>query len=50
MLEIGLPLSVDGDARFVVKDNAGQKLSYVYFEDEPAISGEVADAGRGASP
>ena len=23
------------DACFVVKDNAGQKLAYVYFEDEP---------------
>ena len=23
------------DACFVVKDSAGQKLSYVYFEDEP---------------
>jgi hypothetical protein len=24
------------DACFVVMDNAGQKLAYVYFEDEPA--------------
>jgi hypothetical protein len=23
------------DACFVVKDNAGQELAYVYFEDEP---------------
>jgi hypothetical protein len=23
------------DARFVVTDSAGQKLAYVYFEDEP---------------
>jgi hypothetical protein len=23
------------DACFVVKDGAGQKLAYVYFEDEP---------------
>jgi hypothetical protein len=23
------------DACFVVKDNAGQKLAYVYFEDKP---------------
>jgi hypothetical protein len=25
-------------AAFVVKDSAGQKLSYVYFEDEPSAS------------
>jgi hypothetical protein len=30
------PWSVEElDARFVVKDNAGQKLAYVYFEEEP---------------
>jgi hypothetical protein len=30
------PWSVeDIDAAFVVKDSAGQKLAYVYFEDEP---------------
>jgi hypothetical protein len=30
------PWSVeDIDAAFVVKDSAGQKLSYVYYEDEP---------------
>jgi hypothetical protein len=23
------------DARFVVRDHSGQKLAYVYFEDEP---------------
>jgi hypothetical protein len=23
------------DACFVVKDNAGQQLAYIYFEDEP---------------
>ena len=26
------------DARFVVKDSSGQKLAYVYFEDEPGRS------------
>jgi hypothetical protein len=30
------PWSVEElDACFVVKDSAGQKLAYVYFEDEP---------------
>ena len=30
------PWSVeDIDAAFVVKDSGGQKLAYVYFEDEP---------------
>jgi hypothetical protein len=30
------PWAVDElDACFVVRDNSGQKLSYVYFEDEP---------------
>ena len=30
------PWSVeDIDAAFVVKDGGGQKLAYVYFEDEP---------------
>jgi hypothetical protein len=30
------PWSVEElEACFVVKDNAGQKLAYVYFEDEP---------------
>jgi hypothetical protein len=30
------PWSVDElDACFVVTDSAGQKLAYVYFEDEP---------------
>jgi hypothetical protein len=30
------PWSVeDIDAAFVVQDSAGQKLAYVYFEDEP---------------
>jgi hypothetical protein len=30
------PWSVDElEACFVVKDGAGQKLAYVYFEDEP---------------
>jgi hypothetical protein len=26
---------MDIDAAFVVKDSGGQKLAYVYFEDEP---------------
>ena len=26
------------DAAFVVKDSAGQKLAYVYFEEEPGRS------------
>ncbi len=31
------PWSVeDIDAAFVVKDSAGQKLSYVYYAEEPA--------------
>ena len=25
------------DACFIVKDSAGQKLAYVYFEDEPGL-------------
>lgn len=30
------PWSVEGlDACFVIKDDAGQKLAYVYFEEEP---------------
>jgi len=39
------PWSVeDIDAAFVVKDSAGQKLAYVYFEDEPGRrAGRQAD-------
>jgi hypothetical protein len=35
--------------RFVVKDCAGQKLAYVYFEDEPGMlsSAELRMAGAG---
>jgi hypothetical protein len=29
----------------IVKDSAGQKLAYVYFEDESGRSGEIANAG-----
>jgi hypothetical protein len=34
------PWSIDelNEARFVVKDSAGQKLAYVYFEDESSAS------------
>jgi hypothetical protein len=43
------PWSVEElDACFVVKDSAGQKLAYVYFEDEPGRLGrQVAHGGRG---
>jgi hypothetical protein len=30
------------DACFVVLDSAGQKLAYVYYEDEAAVSGKAA--------
>jgi hypothetical protein len=30
-----IPLAADSRAAFVVKDSTGQKLAYVYFEDEP---------------
>jgi hypothetical protein len=30
-----IPLAADIRAAFVMKDNSGQKLAYVYFEDEP---------------
>ena len=35
----------------VVIDSAGQKLAYVYFEDEPgpALGRQAADEGRGAA-
>jgi hypothetical protein len=39
------PWSIDElEACFVVIDNAGQKLAYAYFEEEPgqAISGQAA--------
>ena len=41
------PWSIDElEACFVVKDSAGQKLAYVYFEDEPA--GDLSrNSGRG---
>jgi hypothetical protein len=37
----------DIGAAFVVTDSAGQKLAYVYFEDEPGrmLSGQVAQQG-----
>jgi hypothetical protein len=35
----------DIGATFVVKDGGGQKLAYVYYEEEPRpIDGEVTDA------
>jgi hypothetical protein len=46
------PWSVeDLDACFVVRDHAGQKLAYVYFEDQPgrAIGGEATHEGWGAA-
>jgi hypothetical protein len=38
-------------ACFVVRDHSGQKLAYIYFEDEPGaeIAGEIAHARRGAA-
>jgi hypothetical protein len=36
--------------RAAVKDDAGQKLAYVYFEDaRPAIGGQTTQQGRGAA-
>jgi hypothetical protein len=37
------------DACFVVSDSAGQKLTYIYYEEEPgaAMSGQVAQQRRG---
>jgi hypothetical protein len=36
---------------FVVRDDNGQKLAYVHFEDEPGrrSAGQVAEEGRGAA-
>ena len=36
---------------YVVRNHAGQKLAYVYFEEEPgpAIGGQVAHERRGAA-
>ena len=37
------PWSVEKlDACFVVKDHGGQKLAYVYFEDEPGAFNTMA--------
>jgi hypothetical protein len=34
-----------------VRDDSGQALTYVYFEDEPGaeIGGKITDTGRGAA-
>ena len=42
------PWSVEEQAAcFIVRDDSGQALAYVHFEEEPGrrISGEVADEG-----
>jgi hypothetical protein len=40
------PWSIDElEACFVVIDSAGQKLAYVYFEDEAEIGRQVAQQG-----
>ena len=46
------PWSVDElEACFVVKDSAGQKLAYVYFEEEPgpALGRQATHQRRGAA-
>jgi hypothetical protein len=46
------PWSVEDNGQcFIVKDAAGQKLAYVYFEAEPGrrFGGRVAYQGRGAA-
>jgi len=41
------PWSVeDIDAAFVVKDGSGQKLAYVYFEEEPGRRSAANEARR----
>lgn len=36
------PWTVDLDACFVVKDSSGQKLGYVYYEEETGFTSERA--------
>ena len=40
----------DNDACFIVRDHGGQKLAYVYYEEErgPTLDSEDADTRRGA--
>jgi hypothetical protein len=45
------PRTVEGkDGYFIIRDNNGQALAYVYFEDEPTASGgQTPHPRRGAA-